>query len=256
MGLKKSVQRVVNRLRGYCRVTLAGAPLRCNGEDARFWGKVSRGQWEPHTFAILERYLHREAVYIDVGAWIGPTVLFAAPRCRQVYCFEPDPVAYERLLANLRLNSVSNVTSFHAAAYDHEGFILIGDPRGLGRSETSILKGHSTHTVRAACTTLEAMARQWQLTRVDLMKMDVEGAEFELLPAAAEFFRQYRPTLYLSLHPHHLEPSARPAAMARVAELARTYSRCLDRKLEPLDIARLTDPATLMDCREIVLTDK
>ena len=95
----------------------AGERYRVAPGNRKFWRKVDAGQWEPETFTVLARCLRADSVYVDVGGWVGPTVLFAAAQGASVYCVEPDPVAYERLLANLRINKVAGVQSFHGALH-------------------------------------------------------------------------------------------------------------------------------------------
>lgn len=51
-----------------------------------FWDKVQRNEWETTTFKIVKHFLedHSDASYIDFGAWIGPTVVFAAQHSKHV----------------------------------------------------------------------------------------------------------------------------------------------------------------------------
>jgi FkbM family methyltransferase len=253
--MKLAIREAWYGLFGGFPATVDGTPCRCDVRNRKFWRRVSRGQWEPGTFDILRRFLNPEAVYVDVGAWIGPTVLAAARLCRHVYCFEPDPQAYERLLMNLRLNRIRNVTPQHMAIYTHEGFISLGHPDGLDRSVSSILDGGCDGAVRAACTTLQAAAARWQFDRVDLLKMDVEGAEFDVLPASGEFLDRFKPNIFLSLHAGRLPAEQRAAKMQPIVELARRYRRCLNRRFEPLEPQRLAEPAALEKNMEIILTN-
>ena len=70
-----------------------------------FWDVVQNGQWEPKTFAIIERHCSPDHVFIDIGAWIGPTTLFAAGIAKHVYAVEPDPVSVVALKKNIALNA-------------------------------------------------------------------------------------------------------------------------------------------------------
>src|SRR5262245_48746855 len=72
----------------YCgrTVTLADLP-----EYRKFYRKLAEGRWEPHTFEALRRFLDRETVLIDIGAWIGVTPFFAAGIAKAVVAVDPDP---------------------------------------------------------------------------------------------------------------------------------------------------------------------
>src|SRR5688500_9227826 len=63
--------------------------------DPRFWKLVTAGGWEPDTFVVLNRMLSGGTPYVDCGAWIGPTVLYAACKGARVTAFECDPVAIQ-----------------------------------------------------------------------------------------------------------------------------------------------------------------
>jgi hypothetical protein len=88
-----------------------------------FWEKLY-ANWEESTFTIFDRFLNTNSSYLDVGAWIGPTILYGAQKAEHVYAIEPDPVAYQELTRNLQLNpsltskergtpyGVGSVTSF------------------------------------------------------------------------------------------------------------------------------------------------
>ena len=80
--------------------------------NPNFWQMVSSGAWEPDTFEVLQKYLSKNCSYLDIGAWVGPTVLFGAQLAKACYAFEPDPVAHAALKRNLELNPhINNVTA-------------------------------------------------------------------------------------------------------------------------------------------------
>ena len=71
----------------------------------RFWMKVNSGVWETETYRVIDEQTDKDTLAIDCGGWIGPTILYTAQRCGYCVGFEPDPVAYATLKANLALNS-------------------------------------------------------------------------------------------------------------------------------------------------------
>ena len=78
--------------------------------------------WEPDTFHILEHYkTNKNSVYIDIGAWIGPTVLYSANIYNKVIAIEPDKIAIERLEQNMSCNNFNNITLIQKALSNING---------------------------------------------------------------------------------------------------------------------------------------
>jgi FkbM family methyltransferase len=135
-------------------------------------------------FAVFGRQeygrLPDNAVVLDVGANIGAFALYAAQQGAQVYSFEPEPSNYRLLLRNVP----ASVKTFEVAVTSRV------ERRGLYmRSSPS----HSFHERRAAkgsvmveCVSLGTAIAQCELDEVDLLKLDVEGSEFEILYSAPD----------------------------------------------------------------------
>lgn len=233
------------RVAGSCAVNLNGERFRGDPDHSRFWRKASSGRWEPETFAILSRYLKPTSVYCDVGAWIGPTVLYASRKARQVLCFEPDFVAYRYLLWNLELNRLQNVTPFNLAITQSPGLVAMsGRRKRPGDSTTSLLnatdRANSFHVLGMPW---ERWLELVQPEHIDFMKVDIEGYEFELLPRMASYFHEQRPIVFLSTHGHMIPAGERKLAFEALIGTFRSYSQCLDEHFNPVPIETLaTEP--------------
>ena len=68
-----------------------------------WWVTLYTG-WENDTFNIFARFLNEESVVLDIGAWAGPTALWAAYRAKTVIAVEPSPRAFFQLWENLQAN--------------------------------------------------------------------------------------------------------------------------------------------------------
>jgi hypothetical protein len=83
-------------------------------------------------------------------------------------------------------NRLENVTLVHAAVADKEGEVLLSDsPEHEGNSIIGLLSG-----IRVPCTTLDHIFQSQKLTRVDFLKMNIEGAEKLALPGMGEMLRK------------------------------------------------------------------
>lgn len=215
--LKRKKTGPSEKAQGYLDVSIDDFDFKCNLENRHFWRRVLSNDWESETFAILKRYLRPELTFYDVGAWIGPTTLYASALCHRVIAFEPDTSAYRHLLHNLELNQIQNVTSFNVALAQPEGIRPAGSFGGyLGDSMTSLVYTPDVADVpmtQFVCLNLEQLIERLELPVPDFIKIDIEGGEFDLLPAISDLLLRFRPVLYLSLHEPYLPEAEREAAM-------------------------------------------
>jgi FkbM family methyltransferase len=194
-----------------------------------FWPAVSSGRWEPQTFAIMDRLLKPGWRFVDIGAWIGPTTLYAANKCDAVDAYECDPVAISTLKANLAANPniIGKIALHEHALGPADGFVRMY-AQTLGDSETSVFERHErggkvrdcAASVLVGMRDILAVFREsgyWNCGRT-LIKIDVEGAEYQIIPRLRELISDSRCVWYLSLHPINLNPEILPPKFVRVAE--------------------------------------
>ncbi|WP_424833265.1 FkbM family methyltransferase [Ruegeria sp.] len=241
------------RARGYYAGSLNGEPFRLDPYHSKFWRKASSGVWEPETFAVLDKYLTPESDYLDIGAWIGPTVLYGARRARQVWCFEPDPTAFRHLAWNLDLNDIRNVSAFGVALSDKFGVARMASVRGEPGDSTSSLLHDGAHGSDALTIAWDQFEAANDLSQVSLVKMDIEGAEFFVLPALLPWLEKVRPVLYLSLHAPLLSEAQRRAETANLLERLSFFSEIYDETGASLDLQQLLSEPELKRYRTILL---
>lgn len=170
----------------------------CNGWG--FWNYVVSNEWEPHTFNILNRFCSKEHSYVDIGAWVGPTVLFGAQLSKQCFAFEPDPHAFASLQTNLKLNpNIINTYAYPVAIGHVNGIVKFGTNSNKGDSMSSLLFADQESWDVESITLRDSFSK-YGIENCNFIKMDIEGGESQVLPAAKEFLSEIKPTLYLSLH--------------------------------------------------------
>jgi FkbM family methyltransferase len=163
------------------------APLDDRGERMMFYG-----------FAAVPAALvfaPPGGVVIDVGANLGEwsvPLARAVGRAGGVLCIEPNPVAAAALAATLRINNLAQteVLPFALAAEDGQGRLLI-EPGDSGLSRLS----SSPAAIPVPLRRLDSIVAERELTRLDLLKIDVEGYERHVLAGAAESLRRFRPAV-------------------------------------------------------------
>jgi FkbM family methyltransferase len=123
---------------------------------------------------------------LDIGGGIGDFTVFASRHCPTgcVYAFEPTPQSFALLQENLQLNRVSNVQGFPEAVWSEKGTLAIdttiGEP---GQFISHQNEGGSPNNgkVLVPSISLADVFERLVLDRVDLLKMDCEGAEYPVL---------------------------------------------------------------------------
>lgn len=172
-------------------------------QEGGFWELFEDGRWEPETIALLVGLLEPGRTFVDVGAWIGPLALVAAKRGATVTAYEPDPVALAVLGSNLQLNpDVAGCITVVARALGTSNESVSLASSKLGNSMSSLAHGGAESVSVAALDAKEWSATSAFLT-ADVLKIDIEGAEFAVIPRMRRAFRVRRPVLLISVHGYH-----------------------------------------------------
>ena len=76
-------------------------------ENLNFWKNIYP-TWEQDTFAVFDKYLKKDKVFIDIGAWIGTTSMYGSRKSKHVYSVEADSLSIKDLSQNLSDNCINN----------------------------------------------------------------------------------------------------------------------------------------------------
>ena len=174
----------------------------------KFWKIFVNKKWEPINFKIYKNLINNHTNYYDVGAWIGPTFFIAAGFSpKNIYCFEPDQKAFFELKKNILLNKKKlkkiNIKIYNKAAYIANCSKKLYIPYlGKGQSISSLIRieGKKFITQNTKCIDFLIFLNSQNLNSKDLIKIDIEGGEYDLLPHLEKVIQKTRPNIYLSLH--------------------------------------------------------
>lgn len=161
---------------------------------------------QDHELSWLARRLAPDSVIMDIGAnlgqWTLPLALAVAPAGR-VLAIEPAAATFAALRQSLALNHMSHVEAFGVALADSEGSLRLYH-HGRDSSQHSLAAlGGQFETVRAL--TLDQFMSEHSITRLDAVKMDVEGAEELVLRGATRTLATFRPIVVFELVPGFAE---------------------------------------------------
>lgn len=169
---------------------------------------------EPRVKEFLSSQFTPGHVFVDVGANVGAYSLRAASKGMKVISFEPNPENAKLLMRNAELNSLS-VDLHECALGRSEGKVLLshtGATSRVSRMERADEEGpvQRENGIEATLSTLDS----FDLPKVDLMKIDVEGYELDVLEGAKKTLERCRPNMMIEMH--HWLGAEKEAALFRI----------------------------------------
>jgi FkbM family methyltransferase len=171
--------------------------IRVNGLSIRGFTKsmfMFQEVWNKGDYRIPGFPLKEGMAVVDIGANQGFFSLWAANQGARVWAIEPCAQTFEILVDNVRRNRLENrIATIQAAVSDHEGEVPLfidQDASGQIHSESVSLHGHGRFPAASVKSlTLDSLLRN--LPQIDLLKLDCEGAEYEILGSASpEIFQK------------------------------------------------------------------
>ena len=174
--------------------------------------------FEEGTISYFDLVLPHCDTMIDFGAYIGFTALHAASRGVAVHAFEPNPAAHDLLVRNVAANPLlaprMHLFQYGIGPRDEDATLYVKAHADSGASlhqtieRGSLVQGVPTATIRLRAA--GAVLREIGVNRRTLLKMDIEGAEYQVLPTIAEQLAETKPWLHISFHPFNLIHGADP----------------------------------------------
>ena len=170
------------------------------------------GGFEPSTLRLYNKLVKSGDVVLDIGANIGSHTL---PLARlvgdigHVYAFEPTDFAINKLHNNLNLNTnlIKRVTVCQAMLVSNENILvekelfsswpLVGDNKLHEKH-----KGQLMVTTGARAATLDNIVKEYNITRIDFIKLDVDGFEYSVLSGGEKTLKKFKPTILMELAPY------------------------------------------------------
>jgi len=158
---------------------------------------------------LFEKSIKPDSIVMDIGANVGWYTLRAARLAvkGRIYAFEPEPKGYALLLRNIDINGFTNVVPVQKAVSNKVGKIkLFVGGRWGGNSISDKNAPRLSGSIEVETTTLnnfcETVAKD---NRVDVIKMDAEGAEGLIVEEGKRILQNNNLKIFMGLHPNTLE---------------------------------------------------
>ena len=172
---------------------------------------------------VFISWLHDGGNTLDIGANYGRYTFIAASFAKpgnRVVSIEADPYQYYILKRNLRLNGFGSiVNAYNRAAWDEDSSIPFYVSAG-GRSSAASEWGSNPKVVEVAATPVDKICNSIGFVP-DVVKIDIEGAEYRCLVGMSSILEKAHPKLLLELHPSAIKSIG--GSLADLEKLLKDY---------------------------------
>lgn len=162
------------------------------------WMLEKEGEWVPTEIEFLMQFA--KGFCVDIGANIGTHTLAFARQATYVWSFEPQQLTYYTLCSNLLLNNVFNAMPLPIALGNYDGMAQMWTPDPRVRNASAGIRAGQDGNTQVFMRRLDS----FNVSPVHFIKIDVEGAELEVLQGAQETLKKHHPIVYVEVHKEEL----------------------------------------------------
>jgi len=163
------------------------------------------GFYEKENQKIFRELIKKGDIVFDVGAHVGFFTLLASALVGnkgEVFAFEPSKRNIEFLRKHVKLNQCRNIKLIVSAASDYSG---IGNFDITANSFTGKLDKKTTQKEGGVkVITLNKFVDDNKISKVDFIKIDVEGEELKVLEGSRKIIAKFKPNMLISTHSQNL----------------------------------------------------
>jgi FkbM family methyltransferase len=202
--------------------------------------------WEPHLTRYLKRELRPWHTFMDVGANLGYFTVLCAGLAERVIAFEPAARTRRYCASNIAWNRLTNVELRPCALWSESASLpIVSDATGVNAVIDPAGVAATGEVIQAF--SLDEMVRTGDLTlpRLDVIKMDIEGAELAALAGMRETIARFRPTIVMEVNRPML------AAFGRTIDDVWSFFAGVSYEIHVFDHWQERDPVPAAGLREL-----
>ena len=236
--------------KGYVAKTHFNFLMHVDRLDAIKWYVHYFGYFEPQISKAWSNLLKPGNTVIDIGANVGYYTLLAG-RCvgdtGKVISFEPSTHIYKQLLNNIALNSNMNIEAKQYAISDSVGLVDFYYAGDNIQGNSSIMASHGGKKMETVKTiSFDEIAEMLPLGEINLIKIDVEGAEALVLKTLEKYLSQLNPkcVIFLEISPENIDTAAQMLApfienAFHIKQIANEYTTAFYNKEISVELSNL-----------------
>jgi len=157
--------------------------------------------FEPGILRLIRKNINNEDIFVDVGANIGQHSLYAAHFCKHVYAFEPIERLCFQFLKSVYKNELYNIHVFNYGLGNEDKEMNIFTAANNMGSSSVIEKKNRINNGSIKIKRLDDIRKKCGIEKVDFMKVDVEGYEWEVLQGVKQTLLKWKPKIILEYSP-------------------------------------------------------
>ena len=173
--------------------------------DHEIGSEVGMANYELFVVDFLMKNVKEDSNFMDIGGYEGYFILLMGQKIKKgtIYTFEPCNSSYEIIKKNIEIYSLNNVKLFHSAVTDKTSPEVLLTWRPGAQCVSRIFEfppgvDNNTQSYERVPT---VCLDDFEETKIDLMKIDIEGGEVELFQGSKKFFSRNRDCkIVLELH--------------------------------------------------------
>ena len=166
------------------------------------------GSYEKELEDLLKKMLRSNDVFIDIGANIGYFSLLVANNSPTVKVISFEPVAdlFQKMNDNITLNNIKNIMTVNAAVgeVNEEKELFVSASDNLGMSSFKQPENYSGKKEKVEVVTIDDWFKTSGLSKIDIIKLDIEGSELAGLKGMKEVLLKQKPVLIVEINPETL----------------------------------------------------
>ena len=176
--------------------------------------------------SYLKKNLQEGDVFFDIGANVGSFSLIASKQVQsagKVYAFEPVHQTFKQLTYNYSLNQFTQTTLIRKAVANKNGQIElnVSDQSNTGMSSILNHDAENGKIEIVPCITLDDFVVENKISTINLIKMDIEGAEYLALQGMSHILQHIRPDIMVELNKSIIQKN--PAQHQKLLTLMASY---------------------------------
>ena len=165
----------------------------CKNNSAVVKCMLSNRVWEKKIVKLFKKYINKDDVVLDVGTYIGLHTIQLSKLAKHVISFEPQPLVSACVKKTLNAMEIKNVDHYHMALGNETGWTYIHSNGDGDASIRGIRDAKFTQSFKCKIDKLDNIVKE----KIKLIKIDVEGSEFQVLAGAIELIEEHKPIIII-----------------------------------------------------------
>lgn len=159
------------------------------------------GAYEREELSLLKKYLKKDAVVFDVGANTGHHALFFSRFAKQVYAFEPYDQVADIMRSRIEYNQIKNISIYNFGLGKQDQLLDFFAPQGTNKGAGSFVSSELRENIgKLQIKKGDSIVQGLNLSSLDLIKIDVEGAEVDVIEGLADSIKKFRPVIFVEMN--------------------------------------------------------